>query len=172
MDNEKSESTQKPVEEHSSPVNEFSRTTSARIELLRRFINRSARDAKAETWDKIYMSLKPFLTGADAETANEPPPRLGPAYRRHHELVAMTSDQKILLDEFAMLSDRLRKQVLQRLAEASNNAAATKHVSLTAEENRLMGYFTALSPEEAEKQLLEITAIATEELQRLRKELL
>ncbi len=166
MDKEKNESIKKSADDH------FSRVTNVRIEMLRRFINRSARDAKAETWDKIYTTLKPFLSGAEAETANEPPPRLGPAYRRHNELVAMTSNQKVLLDEFSMLSDALRKQVLDRLAAASQNAPATEYKSLTAEENQLMGYFTALPEEDAEKQLLEITAIATTELQRLRKELL
>lgn len=166
MEKEKNESFKKPADDH------FSRVTNARIEMLRRFINRSARDAKAETWDKIYTTLKPFLSGTEAETANEPPPRLGPAYRRHNELVAMTSNQKVLLDEFSMLSDTLRKQVLKQLAVASQNAEATKYTSLSAEENQLMGYFTALPAEEEEKQLLEITAIATAELQRLRRELL
>ncbi len=149
-----------------------SRVTGARIEMLRRFINRTAKDAKSETWDKIYASLKPFIVGEEQENADEPPPRLGPAYRRHNELVAMTSNQKVLLDEFAMLSAESRKEVTGKLAKISGNAPATSYKSLTDEENRIMGYFTALSDEDGETILLEITAIATAELKRLRKELL
>ena len=32
-------------------VNDFSRITGARVEMLRRFINRTAKDARAETWE-------------------------------------------------------------------------------------------------------------------------
>ena len=153
-------------------ANEFSRVTGARIEMLRRFINRTARDARSETWDKIYSSLKPFIVGGGIDSAEEPPPRLGPGYRRHEELVAMTSNQKVLLDEFVMLSQPEKNNVLQCLKELSNSAPATQYKSLTAEENQLMGYFTALAPEVAEAELLKITAIATEELHQLRQELI
>ncbi|MCQ2378527.1 MAG: hypothetical protein MJ016_04850 [Victivallaceae bacterium] len=161
-----------PVPSGENKSNNFSRVTAARIELLRRFINRSAHDAKAETVDKIYASVKPFLVGAESEADNEPPPRMGPAYRRHNELVAMCCNQKILLDEFAMLGDARRARLLKNLAELSGNAAPTNFTSLSAEENRLMGYFTALDAETAEAQLLEITKNATEEVKNMRKELL
>lgn len=156
----------------SDDVNDFSRVTGAKIEMLRRFINRTARDARSETWDKIYTSLKPFLVGESMDNADEPPPRLGPGYRRHEELVAMTSNQKVLLDEFVMLSETAKTELLKHLNEISYSAPATEYKSLTDEENQLMGYFTALDPKIAEEELLKITAEATAELHRLRQELI
>ena len=38
-------------------LNELSRVTGVRIELLRRFISKKTRRARAETWDKIYPAL-------------------------------------------------------------------------------------------------------------------
>ena len=81
-------------------LDEISRMTGVRLELLRRFINRTANDAKAETWDKVYPIIKPYLTGQEEVP---PPKRIGPGYRRHAELVEMVSDQKVLLDAFAIL---------------------------------------------------------------------
>ena len=60
-------------------LDEISRMTGVRLELLRRFINRTANDARAETWDKVYPVIKPYLTGLEDIPA---PKRIGPAYRR------------------------------------------------------------------------------------------
>ena len=148
----------------------FSRTTGVRIELLRRFINRTARDARAETWDKIYPSLKPLLIGP--EPKNNPPQRLGSPYRRHSELVEMLSDQKVLLDVFDILSDVQRKEVIKTLETACKEAPApTAYKSLSEEENMLMGAFLALEPEEQRTQLLALVRMGTEKLQKRRKEM-
>ena len=64
-------------------LDEISRMTGVRLELLRRFINRTANDAKAETWDKVYPVIKPYLTGQEDVP---PPKRIGPGYRRHAEI--------------------------------------------------------------------------------------
>ena len=98
-------------------LNELSRVTGVRIELLRRFINRKTRRARSETWDKIYPALKPFLVGPEPE--QEPPPRIGPAYRRHHELVEMFSDQKVLLDEFDVLPPELQQRATEAMIAAA-----------------------------------------------------
>ncbi|MCQ2380071.1 MAG: hypothetical protein MJ025_04020 [Victivallaceae bacterium] len=153
-------------------IAEFSRTTGVRMELLRRFINRTARDAKAETWDKLYNSLKPYLASETPETKDEAPQRIGPGYRHHNDLVAMFSNQKVLLDEFAVLSLEKRSAIMTMLQKASNDAAPSKYQSLSQDENRLMGYFLALSPEEQESRIAEITKIATDELKERRKELM
>ena len=52
-------------------LNELSRVTGVRIELLRRFIDRKTRRARSETWDKIYPALKPFLVGPEPEREPE-----------------------------------------------------------------------------------------------------
>ena len=151
-------------------LTEFSRSTGVRIELLRRFINRTARDARAETWDKIYPSLKPLLMGP--EPRNNPPLRLGSPYRRHAELVEMLSDQKVLLDVFDILSDAQRKEAIKTLEAAcggKNEPASYK--SLSEDENKLMGAFLALEPEAQKTQLLALVRMGTEKLRKRRQEM-
>lgn len=151
-------------------LTEFSRTTGVRMELLRRFINRTARDARAETWDKIYPSLKPLLMGP--EPRNNPPRRLGSPYRRHAELVEMLSDQKVLLDVFDILNDEQRQDAVKTLESAgSGKSVPTTYKSLSVDENKLMGAFLALSPEEQQKQLLALVHLGTEKLKKRRKEM-
>ncbi|MBR1952612.1 MAG: hypothetical protein IKA32_08545 [Lentisphaeria bacterium] len=151
-------------------LTEFSRSTGVRIELLRRFINRTARDARAETWDKIYPSLKPLLMGP--EPRNNPPLRLGSPYRRHAELVEMLSDQKVLLDVFDILNDEQRKDAIKTLESAcQGKSVPTTYKSLSVDENKLMGAFLALSPEEQQNQLLALVHSGTEKLRKRRKEM-
>ena len=149
---------------------EFSHATGVRMELLRRFINRRAKSARAETWDKIYPSLKPLLLGP--EPKNNPPQRIGSPYRRHSELVEMLSDQKVLLDVFDILNEAQRKEAINALlAVCEKTPAATSYKSLTADENMLMGAFLALTPEERNTQLLALVKQGTEKLRIRRKEM-
>ena len=151
-------------------LNGFSRATGVRMELLRRFINRTARDARAETWDKIYPSLKPLLIGPEPQ--NNPPQRLGSPYRRHAELIEMLSDQKVLLDIFDILSDVQRKEAIKTLESAcQEKPVPTTYKSLSEEENKLMGAFLALSPEVQQTQLLALCRLGTEKLKKRRKEM-
>jgi len=149
-------------------INELSRRTGVRIELLRRFINRQAQTIRAETWDKIYPVLRPYLDGPDVV---EPPPRLGPAYRRHQDLVAMVSNQKVLLDEFTALGDADRKRFAEELVAAGGNGDPTNFVSLTREENRVMGLFLSLAPEKQEEVVLKLSEVAAAVLRRRRAEM-
>lgn len=148
-------------------LDEISRITGVRLELLRRFINRTANDAKAETWDKIYPVIKPYLTGQEDVP---PPKRIGPGYRRHAELVEMVSDQKVLLDAFNVLSENKQKKAVSILA---NKAAAdwkpSTFESLNESENQLMGAYLAVPEENREELVIEITKIARDEIKRLRR---
>ena len=149
-------------------ISEFSRVTGVCIELLRRFINRQVGNIRAETWDKIYPQIKPFLVDP-AETPK--PSRIGPAYRRHAELVAMVSDQKVLLDAFDVLGSASQKEVLDLFTANNPGAAPSAFKSLSADENRLMGAYLALPEEERDARLRKLVTIATEEVRKLRREL-
>ena len=148
-------------------LDEISRMTGVRLELLRRFINRTATDARAETWDKIYPVIKPYLTGQEDVPA---PKRIGPAYRRHAELVEMVSDQKVLLDAFNVLSASKQKKAISILAKAAGSDwKSSEFSSLNEAENQLMGAYLAVPEEQREALVLEITKIATEEIKRIRR---
>ena len=151
-------------------IEDISRLNGIRIELLRRYIDRRAKNIRNETWDKIYPLLRPYLEGP--EPIKEPPPRLGTPYRRHPELVEMISEQKVLLDEFAIFNDKEKRQIIKKFAAAlPSPAPAAQYSSLSAQENELMGCFLAMDKETREAMLAEITAAATVEARRQRTEL-
>ena len=149
---------------------DISRLNGIRLELLRRYIDRQAKNIRTETCDKIYPLLRPYLEGP--EPIKEPPPRLGAAYRRHPELVDMLSEQKVLLDEFAIFSDREKRQIIKKFASVLDAPAKpTEFESLSNIENELMGNFLAMSKEVQNDMLAELTAKAVIEARRQRAEL-
>ena len=150
-------------------LNEMSRITGVRIELLRRYINQQVRTVRAETWDRIYPVLKPYLVGP--EPAVELPPRVGAAYRRHQDLVEMVSDQKVLLDEYAILDEKQKQGFKRSLQQAGAAGEATEFVSLSRDENLVMGLFLSLDDEKRNSELLKLTEIATAEAHRRQQEM-
>ena len=151
-------------------LEELSQLSGVKIELLRRYLDRKVRTIRAETWDRIYPALKPYLEGP--EPMPEPPPRIGSAYRRHPELVEMLSEQKVLLDEFAIFSDSEKKEIIAGFASAlGSSAEPSEYSSLSAQENKLMGIFLAMSKEMQDKQLAILTTRATQEARRRRENL-
>ena len=149
---------------------DISRLNGIRIELLRRYIDRQAKNIRNETWDNIYPLLRPYLEGP--EPIKEPPPRLGSTYRRHPELVEMLSEQKVLLDEFAIFGEREKKEIIREFAgKLRSPATPTEYSSLSSQENELMGQFVAMDKAMQDEVLADLTARATEEARRQRAEL-
>jgi hypothetical protein len=65
-----------------------------------------------------------------------------------------------------------RKDVIKTLETACKKATVpTAYKSLSEEENKLMGAFLALEPEEQRTQLLALVRMGTEKLQKRRKEM-
>lgn len=148
-------------------LDEISRMTGVRLELLRRFINRTANDAKAETWDKVYPIIKPYLTGQEEVP---PPKRIGPGYRRHAELVEMISDQKVLLDAFAILPAEKKKKAVKIMSkDIRGEWSKSEFTSLDEDENLIMGAYLALQEELREEKVLEITRLAQNEIKHIRR---
>ena len=150
-------------------ISEFSRVTGVRIELLRRFINRQVGNIRAETWDKLYPHIKPFLVDPQEPPKN---PRIGPAYRRHPELVAMVSDQKVLLDVLGVLSTPKRQEAMAILAAGMPKAAPSTYKSLTSEENKFMGAYLARPEEQRDQRLRRLVALGVAEVRKSRRELI
>ena len=114
--------------------------------------------------------LKPYLTAPESEEV-ERPIRIGAPYRRHHDLVEMFSDQKILLDTFDALPEVQRAAELEKFLAAAGEGEPTAYESLSPEENRLMGAFLRLDKEKQQQLLLECVTLATEEMKKRRAEL-
>ena len=151
-------------------LDELSRVSGVKLELLRRYVDRKVRTVRTETWDKIYPVLKPYLEGP--VPPQEPPPRIGSSYRRHPELVEMLSEQKVLLDEFAIFSDAEKKGIIKEFSEVLGAAASpTEFESLSNLENQIMGLFLAMDTPVREEQLSKLTVRATAEVRRRRNNL-
>ena len=151
-------------------LDELSRVSGVKIELLRRYLDRKVRSVRTETWDKIYPVLKPYLEGP--VPPQEPPPRIGSTYRRHPELVEMLSEQKVLLDEFAIFSDAEKKGIIKEFTEVlGSQALPTEFESLNNLENQIMGLFLAMDTPVREEQLSKLTVRATAEVRRRRNNL-
>ena len=151
-------------------LDELSRVSGVKLELLRRYLDRKVRLVRSETWDKIYPVLKPYIEGP--EPMPEPPPRIGSTYRRHPELVEMLSEQKVLLDEFAVFPESERKKIIRSFADAlGGEAPPTEYKSLSAAENRLMGLFLAMDQETRDLQLSCLTERAIKEVRARRENL-
>ena len=150
-----------------SSLSEFSRVTGVRIELLRRFINRQAGNIRAETWGKIYPHLRPYLVDPQEPVKN---PRIGSTYRRHPELVAMVSDQKVLIDVIDVLPPAKRAEALAILS-GGNAVKPSAYECLSPEENKLMGAYLALPEDLRDKRLRQLIAMGVEEVRKSRREL-
>ena len=151
-----------------SSISEFSRVTGVRIELLRRYINRQVGNIRAETWGKIYPHIRPYVVDPKEPVKN---PRIGSTYRRHPELVAMVSDQKVLIDVIDVLPPAKRKEALTILSDGEQ-VKATEYECLSAEENKIMGAFLALPEELRDKRLRQLIAMGVEEVRKSRRELI
>ena len=148
-------------------ISEFSRVTGVRIELLRRFINRQVGNIRAETWDKIYPHIRPFLVDPQEPVKN---PRIGSTYRRHPELVAMVSDQKVLIDVIDVLPPEKRTEALAILSDGKP-VQPSGYKCLSAEENKLMGAYLALPEDQRDQRLRQLIAMGVEEVKKSRREL-
>ena len=151
-----------------SSLSEFSRVTGVRIELLRRFINRQTGNIRAETWGKIYPHLRPYLVDPQEPVKN---PRIGSTYRRHPELVAMVSDQKVLIDVIDVLTPPKRAEALAILTDGQKVQPST-YKCLSDEENKLMGAYLALPEDQRDRKLRQLIAIGIEEIKKSRRELI
>ena len=76
----------------------FSRKTNVSVNTLRKALNRKTKSIKDETWDKIYPFIEHYLPRKEVEIM----------YRTG----LLTSDEKILLDAFAELTEEKRQEKL------------------------------------------------------------
>lgn len=151
-------------------INELSRVTGVRLELLRRFITRKTRHVRGETWDRIYPVLRPYLASAEPPP-EKPPIRIGRAYRRHADLIGMFSDQKILLDAFDVLPDDGKRALVNELCQNTADGKPTSYAALSPIENQLMGCFLTLDAEGRKMLLARVLEMATAEVRERRKQL-
>lgn len=109
-------------------LTEFSNRANVNKETLAHFLSRKTHSLTADTWEKIYPLLSPYLPANTNEILTQVVrPRKPKATFQNHTMESLTSDEKILLDAFGTLSDKLRKQKLLELVELSRQAINRKN---------------------------------------------
>ena len=106
-------------------INEFSKKTNVKLDTLSRFLTKKTRLIQKDTWDKLYPLLQPYLNEEPEKDFGEisPDQLTLPANRprMHHDLESLTSDEKILLDAFAVLDEAERNRQLLAIVELAKN---------------------------------------------------
>lgn len=105
-------------------IAEMSRRTGVRIELISRYLDRQVRSINQDTWGQLYPLLKPYLNGQP--NSEKQAKIIGQPARMHHDLVSLTSDEKILLDAFAALPAEQQKKFLQEILDRAEAEVAAK----------------------------------------------
>ncbi|MBE6379915.1 MAG: hypothetical protein E7047_03195 [Lentisphaerae bacterium] len=105
-------------------IAEMSRRTGVRIELISRYLDRQCRSINQDTWGQLYPLLKPYLNGQSVN--GNQPKIIGRPARIHHDLVSLTSDEKILLDAFCALSSEQQKRFLAEILERAESEVAAQ----------------------------------------------
>ncbi len=117
----------------------------------------------------VNNTLEPLRQLAIAPGSVESEPlRVGPGYRRHPDLVEMLSDEKVLLDAFAVLDEPLRKKVVMDMSAAAGDGSPTEYKSLSRDENLIVGAMRRMDKAEGQAMLAKVLEAALESVRRQR----
>ena len=109
-------------------IAELSRRTGVRIELLSRYLDRQTKSIEQDTWGQLYPLIKPYLNGQNNNS--DMPKIIASPARRHHDMVSLTCDEKILLDAFAALNADDQQKFLAEVLERAEAELAAKRSSM------------------------------------------
>ena len=88
-------------------VQEFARLTNISAETLAKFLKKETQTIKDETWTKMYPLLKPYLKHSNNR----------PAFTGTNKTPELETDERILLDAFNDLPEKVRKQKLMEMLD-------------------------------------------------------
>ncbi|MBQ9770229.1 MAG: hypothetical protein IJW23_00235 [Lentisphaeria bacterium] len=88
-------------------VQEFARLTNISAETLAKFLKKETQTIKDETWSKMYPLLKPYLKHSNNR----------PAFTGTNKTPELETDERILLDAFNDLPEKVRKEKLMEMLD-------------------------------------------------------
>ena len=88
-------------------VQEFARLTNISAETLAKYLKKETQTIKDETWTKMYPLLKPYLKHSNNR----------PAFTGINKTPELETDERILLDAFNDLPEKVRKQKLMEMLD-------------------------------------------------------
>ena len=143
---------------------ELSLRTGVKVETLKRYLNRRAKQEKADVFQRIYPEIRRYILLKDADDSEVKPVRIGDAPKMGHYLDDFISDEKVLLDTFGALDDQRQEYYLKNMGACVtvDKLEALEVKELNKSENLLVAIFRAMTQEEQEKYLFMLIDEATE----------
>lgn len=86
-------------------VSEFSRLTNISADTLTKYLKKETQNVKEESWNKMYPLLKPYLKHSNNR----------PAFTGTNKTPELETDERILLDAFNDLPEKIRKEKLMEM---------------------------------------------------------
>lgn len=97
----------KCITEGCESVSEFSRLTNISADTLAKYLKKETQTIKEETWTKMYPLLKPYLKHSNHR----------PAFTGTNKTPELETDERILLDAFNDLPEKVRKEKLMEMLD-------------------------------------------------------
>ncbi|MBQ9789349.1 MAG: hypothetical protein IJW31_07125 [Lentisphaeria bacterium] len=143
---------------------ELSLRTGVKVDTLKRYLNRRAKQEKKEVFQKIYPEIRRYILLKDADEAEVQPVRIGDAPKMGHYLDDFVSDEKVLMDTFGALDIKRQEYYLKAMGACVtvDKLVNLEVKELSKNENLLVSIFRAMTAEEKEKYLYMLIDEATE----------
>lgn len=97
----------KCIDEGCTSVQEFARLTNISADTLAKYLRKETQAIKDETWTKMYPLLKPYLKHSNNR----------PAFTGTNKTPELETDERILLDAFNDLPEKVRKEKLMEMLD-------------------------------------------------------
>ncbi|MBR2440715.1 MAG: hypothetical protein IKB25_11000 [Lentisphaeria bacterium] len=110
----------KCINEGYSSVQEFARLTNISADTLAKYLKKETQAIKEETWMKMYPLLKPYLKHSNNR----------PAFTGTNKMPELETDERILLDAFNDLPEKVRKEKLMEILELARKYNLEDNVSI------------------------------------------
>ena len=108
-------------------LTEFSNQANVNKKTLAHFLSNKTHSLTADTWEKLYPLLRPYLPeNTNTVVAQVTRPRKPKASFNTHKADELSSDENILLDAFGALSPELRNKKLIEIVELARQEIRLK----------------------------------------------
>jgi predicted transcriptional regulator len=108
-------------------LKEFSDRANVSKETLAHFLSRKTHSLTADTWEKIYPLVRPYIPENTNEVVSHVTRARTPKVAfQNHTKDDLSSDEKILLDAFESLSPEVRNKKLIEIVELARNEISRK----------------------------------------------
>jgi hypothetical protein len=100
-------------------INEFAKQANVNIETVSKYLGRKTKSITDDTWEQIYPLLRPYLPKGSYVKEKKNAGHGARHIEIDHKHATLSTDEQILLDAFAELSEETKKKKLIDIVEAA-----------------------------------------------------